>query len=214
MKKHFVTGLVLLLPGVLTLGIFLFLINLLTRPFIGFTSHLVAKWDLFSGGLFFLSQTQIIEYASRIFILLALFFFLVLLGIVARWFFLHSLIKLCDQLLMRIPFINSIYKTSKDVIKTLFSTEKKAFQQVVLAPFPRPGVYVVGLIADKAPLSFSEKLGKELISVLVPTAPNPTTGFLIMIPQEDLVYLEIKAEDAIKYVISCGVILPGGTQSK
>jgi uncharacterized membrane protein len=160
MKKYFVTGLIILFPLAVTLAVLRFLIVFFTKPFAGFTSHLIQKWNLFPNGLFVFTQDQAVQYVSRVFILLALVAFTLLLGLVTRWFFMNSL------------------------------------------------VYVLGLIATDSPDSCNQATNKNLISVLVPTAPNPTTGFLLMVPKEDLIFLEMKAEDAIKYIVSCGVILP------
>ncbi len=208
MKKNFITGLVLLLPGAVTIAILLFLINFFTTPFVGFTSQLIEQWNLFQDGFFFLTQKQVIQYGSRILILLSLFGVTVLLGVVTRWFFMHALIKLCDKALLRIPLVSTLYKTSQDIIKTIFVSDKNSFKQVVMVPFPRPGVYVLGLIARGSPNSCCAATEKNLISVLVPTTPNPTTGFLLMFQKEELIYLDMKAEDAIKYIVSCGVIIP------
>lgn len=208
MKKYFITGLALLLPVAITIAIILFLIKFFTEPFIQFTSNLIHVWNLFPRGLFFLSQDNIIQYISRILILLMLFGVTVLLGAIARWFLIHSFFAVCDKILHRIPVINTVYKTSQDIIKTIFSSDKNSFKQVVMVPFPRPGVYVMGLIARESPYACCQATGEELISVLVPTTPNPTTGFLLMFKKEEIIHLDLKPEDAIKYVVSCGVILP------
>ncbi len=208
MRKYFITGLALLLPVAITIAIVLFLIKFFTEPFINFTSNIIHAWNLFPRGLFFLSQENIIQYIGRILILVMLFGVTVLLGIVARWFLINSFFSICDKILHRIPVINTVYKTSQDIIKTVFSSDKNSFKQVVMVPFPRPGVYVMGLIARESPHVCSEATGEELISVLVPTTPNPTTGFLLMFKTEDIIRLDLKPEDAIKYIVSCGAILP------
>ncbi len=208
MKKHFITGLIILLPGVLTLLVLLFLIDFLTKPFIGFATDCFIRWDLIPHGFGFFTQQQIIEYLSRILILLFLFAATILLGALARWFFMHWVIKICDKVLLKIPLVSTIYKATQDIIKTLFSSDKNSFKQVVMVPFPRPGVYVLGLVARESPMQCQEATKENLISVLVPTTPNPTTGFLLMFPKKDLIYLDMKTEDAIKYVVSCGVIIP------
>lgn len=208
MRKYFITGLALLLPVAITIAIILILIKFFTEPFINFTSSLIHTLNLFPHGLFLLSQDSIIQYVSRILILVMLFGVTVLLGMVTRWFFIHSFFAVCDKILHRIPVINTVYKTSQDIIKTIFSADKNSFKQVVMVPFPRPGVYVMGLIARESPQACSEATGEELISVLVPTTPNPTTGFLLMFKKEDIICLDIKPEEAIKYIVSCGVILP------
>jgi len=208
MKKYFVTGLILLLPLAVTFAILRFLLIFFTKPFEGFASHLFLQWNLFPNGLFIFSQEEVIQYISRIFILIALIYFTILLGLVTRWFFMKSLLKFCDRVLLRIPIVNTLYKTAQDITKTLFSSDKNTFEQVVMLSFPRPGIYVLGLIATDSPDFCSKAADKNLISVLIPTAPNPTTGFLLMVPKEELIYPDMKAKDAIKYIVSCGVIIP------
>ncbi len=83
-----------------------------------------------------------------------------------------------------------------------------------MVPFPKPGNYMIGLIAREAPEACSEKMNEELISVLIPTTPNPTTGFLVMYKKEELIFLDMKPEDAIKFIVSCGVIIPGSYSLK
>ena len=209
MKKYFLTGLVILLPVAVTIVVILFVVNFFTEPFIGLSSSLIYKWDLFPHGILFLTQEQVIQYSSRILILFFLFFATVALGVITRWFFINAIIKLCDKILHKIPLINTVYKTSQDIIKTIFVSDKNSFKQVVMVPFPRPGVYVLGLIARESPHCCSQKVGEELISILVPTTPNPTTGFLLMFKKEEIIFVDMKPEDAIKYIVSCGVILPG-----
>ncbi len=209
MKKYFLTGLVLLLPVAVTIVVIFFLVNFFTQPFIGLTSEIIHKLNLFSGGFLFLSQEQVIQYGSRILILAILFLATVLLGIFTRWFLINSLFKVCDKILHRIPLINTVYKTSQEIIKTLFVSDKNSFKQVVMVPFPRPGVYAIGLISRESPAICSQVAGEPLTSVLIPTTPNPTTGFLIMFKKEEIILLDMKPEEAIKYIVSCGVILPG-----
>lgn len=209
MKKHFLTGLVLLLPVAVTILVITFLVNFFTKPFLGFTSNLIHYWGLFPNGFLVLNQDQVIQYASRILILFALFFVTVLLGVITRWFIIGGLFKFCDKILHQIPLINTVYKTSQDIIKTLFVSDKNSFKQVVMVPFPREGSYALGLIARESPPICSEAAGGDLFSVLIPTTPNPTTGFLLMFKKEDIIELDLKPEDAIKYIVSCGVILPG-----
>lgn len=210
MKKHFITGLVILLPLVVTIAVLVFLINFLTQPFIGLVSSILEDFYIINRGFLFLTPEQLIRYGSKVIILIFLFLITVGLGIVTRWFILHALLRLGDKILHRIPIVNTVYKTTQDIIKTLFVSDKNSFKQVVMVPFPRADVYVLGLISRESPQVCSNAVNDNLISVLVPTTPNPTTGFLMMFRQEDLIYVDIKPEDAIKYIVSCGVIIPGG----
>src|SRR3990167_4076759 len=167
MRKYFITGLVILLPLTLTIWIVAFVVNFLTKPFMG----LVTKF--FVEGIF-QPHPQLLKYGSQIVILIALFLLTLLLGIFARWFIFKGLIKLSDKILHKIPLINKVYKTTQDIIKTLFITDKNSFKQVAMVPFPYKGLYSLGFVSRKAPDTCSEALNEELISVFIPTTPNPT----------------------------------------
>lgn len=207
MKKYFITGLVILLPLAVTLAIVLFFLNLLTGPFIGIVQSLFDHYHLFEKSFSFLGakQTQII--IAQVSILLFLFLFTVLLGFLARWFFLHALIKFWDSLIHRIPFISSVYKTCQDVINTMLTSETKSFKQVVLVPFPFKDSHSIGLVTREEIKGVSTKNGDTFVAVFVPTTPNPTSGYLVLYKPEDLIYIDMKVEEALKYIISCGVIM-------
>ena len=208
MKKYFITGLVILLPLAVTIAIAVFIVNFLTQPFIGAVSDFLRNYNIANRGFLFMTPEQLLKYGSQLIILVGLFLFTILLGMIARWFFFKSLISVSDRILHRIPLINKVYKTSQEIIKTLFVTDKSSFKQVVMVPFPRAGTYVLGLISRESPKICQEGADGKLFSVLIPTTPNPTTGFLLMYKEEDIVFLDMKPEDAIKYIVSCGVITP------
>lgn len=208
MKKHFITGLVILLPLAITLAVVIFLVNFLTKPFIGMVSAILTKLHIINQGFLFLTPEQLIVYGSKIIILILLFLFIVGLGMVTQWFLITTLFRLGDRILHRIPIVNTVYKTTQDIIKTLLISDKKSFKQVVMVPFPRPDVFVLGLISRNSPDICSKSVKEDLVSVLVPTTPNPTTGFLLMYKRDDLIFIDMRPEDAIKYIVSCGVIVP------
>jgi len=214
MKKYFITGLVILLPLALTVAIIAFIVNFLTKPFIGMVSSYLMKFHFVNRGFLFLSPEQLIRYGSQLIILVGIFFIMVLIGMFARWFFVKSLIGLSDNILHRIPLVNKVYKTTQEIIRTLFSKDKNSFRQVVMAPFPHSNAYVLGLVSRESPQICEDKVGADLMSILVPTTPNPTTGFLLMYKKEDLIYLDLRPEDAIKYIVSCGVITPEHPEKK
>lgn len=208
MKKHFITGLVILLPLAVTVAIVIFIVNFLTKPFVGVVVNFLKEFDILNKNFLFLTADQIVLYGSKFLVLVCLFLCTLLLGMIARWFFFKALLNLSDKILHRIPVINKVYKTTQEIIKTIFVTDKTAFKQVVMVPFPKEGTYIMGLISRDSPEICSEKAGSPLISVLVPTTPNPTTGFLLMYKKEDIIHLDLKPEAAIKYIVSCGVITP------
>lgn len=205
MKKHFITGLIILLPLALTLAIVLFIFNLLTEPFIGVVNDVLEHYGLLDHGIWFFSENQIQRYFSQILILFLLFFFTIGLGYLAEWFFIHYLIRFWEYLIQHIPFIGSVYRTCQDIIGTLFKQNANSFKQVVLVPFPSTQSYTIGLVTKKE-IPAVGNLKQSLVAVFVPTTPNPTSGFLMLFQENDIVYLDIKVEDALKYIISCGVV--------
>lgn len=212
MKKHFITGLVILLPLAVTIAVVIFLVNFLTEPFIGVVSAILSKLNIINRGFLFLSPEQLLRYGSKVIILILLFLITVGLGMITRWFLINTLFRLGDRILHRIPIVNTVYKTTQDIIKTLFVSDKNSFKQVVMVPFPRADVFVIGLISRDSPAVCSSAVGEDLVSVLVPTTPNPTTGFLLMFRRSELIPIDMKPEEAIKYVVSCGVIIPEAKQ--
>jgi uncharacterized membrane protein len=197
MKKYFLTGLITLLPLAVTLWIVVKITNFLTQPFIGAVESMIH----------FNAPEKFIHTLSQILILLGLLLFTFLLGVVARRFFFRELIKFGDRLLHKIPLIRTIYKTSKDIIRSLFSGNGQSFKQVVLLPFPYKGAYCLGLITSGAPEAEGAPSDPN-VTVFIPTTPNPTTGYLVFCRKDDLIYLDMKSEEAIKYIVSCGVIHP------
>jgi uncharacterized membrane protein len=208
MKKFFITGLVILLPVALTLIIVAFIFNLLTNPLLSVVKGLFEYYHLFDKGFLFLSSSQVQNAVAKILILVGLIGFTIILGFIARWFFFNSLLRFADYIVKQIPLVRSIYKTSQDVIKTIFTSDNKSFKQVVLVKFPNADTYAVGLVTRESIPSFTNTSHSDMVAVFVPTTPNPTSGFLIFFKTEDLIYLDMKVEEAFKYVISCGTILP------
>ena len=207
MKKYFITGLVILLPVALTLAIVIFIINLLTEPFVGIFKSIMDHYHIFEKGFLFFTADQLQQLISQVLILILLFFFTVGLGLLARWFFFHYIIGAWDALLHRIPFISSVYKGSKDVINTIFTSNTSSFKQVVMVPFPRNQSFSIGLVTREEIRDILPREPHiEYVTVFVPTTPNPTSGFLMLYKKSDLVYLDMKVEEALKYIISCGVI--------
>lgn len=124
MKKYFFTGLALLLPVAVTIGIVVFLINLLTTPFLGITHSFLEHLNLFQSGFLLLDKEQTIFLLSQILILFILFVGTILLGMLTRWFVVNYFLTLCDALIQRIPLINTIYKASREMIGGIFSPVK------------------------------------------------------------------------------------------
>lgn len=208
MKKHFLTGLAILLPAIITLFFVTFVINFLTKPFIGLMQRILIHYDILNHPFLFFSANQVLFFSSKILALVFLIGLTLLLGLIGRFVFLNYFFKMGDYLIHRIPIINKIYKAIQDVTHTILKPESKSFSQSVLVRFPNSNTLAVGLISnEKLPLESDLKF-HDLISVFVPGTPNPSMGFMLMYRKEQLIYLDTKVEDAFKFVISAGVISP------
>lgn len=201
MKKYFITGLIILLPLAVTIGLVAFIINLLTQPFVNFIDSFL------TGITWYDKYATFIRFLLQILLIFGIFFFTVLLGFLARVMVFRSLLTFYDYILHRIPVIKTVYKATQQVIRTIFGSTSRSFKQVVMVPFPiEKGAYCIGLVSSPAPSICENTVGTKLISVFVPTTPNPTSGFLMMYQEDSVIYLDMKIEDAFKYIISCGVI--------
>lgn len=206
MRKYFLAGLVILLPLALTAIVVLFVFNLLTKPFVEVLQSFFNYYGVLQNGFLFFSAEQVREVISQVIIFFLLFFFTVFIGMLGRWYFTHSLIKTWDYVLHRIPVIRTVYKTSQEVINTIFATKTKSFKQVVMVPFPDDKSYSIGLVTQENIPNLTNKQYGGLTAVFVPTTPNPTSGFLMMFEEKDLIHLDMTIEEAFKYIISCGVV--------
>ena len=212
MRKYFITGVVILLPLAVTIAIVVFIMNFLTDPFIGFVENFLTSITWNKTRLSDLIPYKAIHYSAQVIILITLFCFTLLLGFFARWFLIRYLIRLSDKLLQHIPLVNKIYKTTQEIINTFFRKETKSFQRVVLVPFPSKQTYSLGLVSRDAPKKFQELTGNKLVSIFIPTTPNPTSGFILMFQESEVIDLDIRTEDALKFIVSCGVIHPDSLQ--
>ena len=206
MKKHFLTGLAILLPAILTILFVAFIINFLTNPFLGIVQNLLTRYDLFDTPFLFFSASQVLYFSSKVFALAFLIGLTLLLGFIGRIVFFKYFFKMGDYVIHRIPIINKIYKAIQDVTHTIFKTDSKTFSKTVLVKFPHSKTYAIGLVSSESLPPESDEGLKDLISIFVPGTPNPSMGFMLMYRKEQLIFLDTKVEDAFKFVISAGVI--------
>jgi uncharacterized membrane protein len=130
-------------------------------------------------------------------------------GMLARYYFGRKMLEWMDSALMRIPLLNKIYGTTKQVNEAFSASNKSAFRTVVLVEFPHAGAYSIGFITNEQPPELKPSSGPRLVCVFVPATPNPTSGFLLMVPEDKVSKLDMSVAEGIKYVISLGAILPG-----
>ena len=138
--------------------------------------------------------------------LITLILLLVFIGFVTASFFGSYIIRKTESIINRIPFIKIFYKTIKQIIETIFRNNSQAFRDVVLLEYPRKGLWVLGFTTGEVKGAVGKKIKSPCINVFVPTTPNPTSGFLLMVPKSQLKYLNVKVDDAVKTIVSAGII--------
>lgn len=139
-----------------------------------------------------------------IIILLVIFF----TGMLVSNFLGDYLVKVWEKLMARIPLVRSIYSGVKQILSTVFGSNELAFRKVVLIEYPRAGSWTIAFQTGSANAAINAKVGAEMISVYVPTTPNPTSGYLLFVPAKDVIELNMSVDAALKMVISLGVITP------
>ena len=133
---------------------------------------------------------------------------LTFVGFLTANIFGRTLLRTGERLVNRMPVVRSIYGAFKQILETVLSQSSNSFRQAVLVEYPRRGVWTVAFVTGETEGEVAQRLDDEMINIYVPTTPNPTSGFLLMVPRRDLIFLDMPVEDAAKYVISIGVIAP------
>lgn len=129
-------------------------------------------------------------------------------GMVFANLFGRRLVRLWEDVLARIPLVRSIYSSVKQITETLFSTQGKSFRKVIMVEYPRRELWTLAFVTGDTAQGLIDITGRELISIYVPTTPNPTSGFFIMAPKEDIIELDITVEAGLKLILSTGVVVP------
>ncbi len=194
LKNVFLAGLAVTIPVGLTLYILFFLIDLMD----GLLRFIPAAYhpDLILG--FRVPGLGVI--ATIVLILVA--------GLVTTSYAGGRFFRLAEALVERIPLVRGIYQAIKQIVQTMVSQEGQSFKRVVLVEFPRPGLYTVAFVTGIASGELKDKTGGRCINLFVPTTPNPTSGYYVMVPEDSVTDLEMSVEDAFKLIISGGMIAP------
>lgn len=204
-KKYFFTGLIILLPLAFTFIVAKFMIDLMTIPFEGIVRSILANYSLLDKPLLFLSGEQVLHISSKIMAIALFFGILILIGFFGRLVIGKAVFNFGTRIIQYIPFVNKIYKTVEDGVVTAFGSSESSFSQAVVVPYPHKDVYSVGLVAKKQ----TAKQHDEDIFVFIPGTPNPTAGYIVSYKYEDIEFLDMKVDEAVKFVLSCGIMSNG-----
>jgi uncharacterized membrane protein len=200
-RANFLAGLVLVLPAVITFAVIKWLFGTISSVTDLLLFFLPKSWTHEKDG-----EGEMYWYCSVAALLLAVMI-ITAIGRVARNYFGRKMIQWLDAWMLRIPLFNKIYAAIKQVNEA-FTGKRNSFKTVVLVEFPRVGTYSIGFITGDQNAEVQQKTNEKVVSVFVPTTPNPTSGFLILVPEEKLRKLDMSVADGIKFIVSLGSISP------
>ena len=204
-RANFFTGLIIILPGLISFGLLFWLFGSVTNvtdKLLFFLKYRLDPKYIYQNG----TSGPMIWYWSWLAVILAVIL-ICLVGLAARNYFGKKLIEWADTGLMHIPLSNKIYGATKQVNDALVTGNKNSFKTVVLIQFPHPGSYSLGfLTSEDAEIRVNPD--EKLVCVFVPTTPNPTSGFLMLVPDTKVTRLKMSVADGLKYIISLGALAP------
>ena len=194
MRKYFITGLLILVPLAITLWVLNAIISTMDQSLL----LLPAQWRPEAVVGFHIPGLGTILTLLIIFVT----------GLLTQNFIGNYVVSIWEALLNRIPIVNSIYSSVKQVSDTLFSSSGNAFRKAVLVRYPHQGSWTIAFLTGVPGGDVANHLQGEYVSVYVPTTPNPTSGFFLMMPKEDTIELDMSVDAALKYIVSMGVVAP------
>ncbi len=195
LKNYFFTGLLLVVPVALTFLVVRWLVNLMDSMLISMLPgalHPDLRFGLSIPGVG----------------LVATLLLIMAIGMLAANIFGRSLVNFSERVVDRIPVVKGIYMLFKQVSDTVFNRDRGAFRQVVLIEYPRKGIWAVAFVTGVSSGEVQNITAKKLVNIFVPTTPNPTSGFYILVPEEDIIPLTMTVEEAFKLIISGGMVTP------
>jgi uncharacterized membrane protein len=205
LRDYFLTGLLALGPTALTLWVFVRLLNAVDRwlgdyfKYVGLSPQNVGlPGDRVPG----------LGLAATLLLLILVGWIVSLLG---GWIGGRSLYAMWEHMLSRIPGVGMLYGSTKSIGQAFVGQRREAFKQVVLVPWPSPGIWRVGFIAARPAVSVTRKLGEDVEVVFVPHSPNPASGFVHYVPRASIIYLDWTIEEGLRVIISGGVVQPGAS---
>lgn len=194
LRKYFVAGLLVWLPLVATYVVLSFAINLIDRSLLLLpVAYRPETWIGF----------KIPGLGVILTVLLVM-----ITGLIAANFFGRRLVSAWESILSRIPLVRTVYGAVKQITQSLFADASQSFREVVLVEYPRRDLWMLAFVTGDTPNKFKDVVGRELINIYVPTTPNPTSGFYLMVPPEDIRRLDIPVEVGLKMILSAGVVNP------
>ena len=198
-RNAFLTGLIIFLP----LGTTIFVLNFLLGMFQEPATRLARELGLEAERFFFGLETLLAILGLAIGVLA-----LTALGFLSNYVLGKFFISTAEKFLGKVPFLNTVYRSAKQIVQTFGRENRAVFKEVVLIEYPRSGCYVLGFVTCEASSEIEQVMDRKLTNVFVPTTPNPTSGFLLLLPREEIISLDLSVGDGMKMLISGGAVSP------
>ncbi len=199
LRNSFITGLLIFIPLGATIFVVNFLLSIFTEPTRQAIERMGLKEDEIPFGL---------ETLVALFCLLGVMISLTFMGYLSNYLFGKWFIRFSEKILSKVPFVSTVYRTVKQIVETFSQENRAVFQKVVLIEYPRPNCYALGFLTNDARGEVEDKTGKSLSNVFLPTTPNPTSGYLLLLPREDVTELSMTVGEGMKMIISGGAVIP------
>ena len=194
-RSWFLTGILVMTPLILTIYV--------AWAFITFVDNLVVPLVPFN-----YRPSYYLPFSIPGLGLIIVFIFTTFVGLLATGLFGRTLIRIWENILNRMPVVRSVYSAIKQILETVMATQSDAFRQAVLVQYPRKDIWAIGFVTGSTKGEVGKRVDKKMVNVFMPTTPNPTSGFLLFFPEEDLIFLNMSVEDALKLVVSGGMVVP------
>ena len=194
-RSWFLTGILVMTPLILTIYV--------AWAFITFVDNLVVPLVPFD-----YRPSNYLPFSIPGLGLIIVFIFTTFVGLLATGLFGRTLIRIWENILNRMRVVRSVYSAIKQILETVMATQSDAFRQAVLVQYPRKDIWAIGFVTGSTKGEVGKRVDKKMVNVFMPTTPNPTSGFLLFFPEEDLIFLNMTVEDALKLVVSGGMVVP------
>lgn len=200
LRDNFLAGMVVILPIAVTVFIIRFLVISLNNVMLDPLALRLRPYML---------QEQQRLFFAKVVVFTAAILIIILIGLMTRVIILRRTFSFFERLLYKLPMVNKVYGALKEISSALFVNKKDSFKKVVITEYPRKGIYTLGFITSEAKGTLQDAAGNpDLISVYIPTAPNPTSGLFVLVSKNDIKPVNLSVEEAFKVVISAGAITP------
>jgi uncharacterized membrane protein len=197
-KTNLLTGFLIIVPLILTFWVFYFIISKLNLVMLEPIMRILK--------LYF--SPEYLEFLPKVLILVLFLILLVVIGFAARIIVVRNIFGFGEKILYKLPMVRTLYGTFKEISIAFLGNKESIFKKVVMVEYPSKGMYSIGFVTSEEKGELQEKSAKNLINIFVPTSPNPTTGMIVLIPENEIIHLDMSVAEGMKMIISAGAVVP------